>query len=97
MPKRDAMKFREKRREEHAQILGIQGIGLHPLHEYSTRSEPAANGRVKLAREKRGDTGNPGIRRFGNNQVVIPARGEEKIAGVVKRHMHARVEKNVAI
>ena len=97
VPERGAMKFGEERREEHAQILGIQGIGLHPLHEYAVRSEAAADGCVKFAREKRGDAGDPGIRRLGNDQVVFLARGEEKIARVVERHMHARVEQHVAI
>ena len=49
VPERGAMKFREERREEHAQILGIQGIGLHPLHEYAVRSEPAC-GRLRKIR-----------------------------------------------
>src|SRR4029077_4510451 len=71
VPERSALKFSEERREEHAQILGIQGIGLHPLHEYAARSEPAADGCVKLAREKRGDAGDPGIRWLGDNQVVL--------------------------
>ncbi len=97
MPERGALKFREECRQDHPQVIGIQRIGLQPLNERAARRETRLRGTIKLAREQRCDSGNPWIRRLGNDQVVSFARGEKKIACVVEGDVHARIVEHVAV
>src|SRR5713101_5246953 len=83
--------------QDHAQVGGIEGVGLHPLHEAAAGSEPAPDGGVILIGEKRGDARDPRVGWLRDDEVVVFARGEEKIAGVVEMDAEARVAENAAI
>src|SRR5713101_3075252 len=83
--------------QDHAQVGGIEGVGLHPLHEAAAGSEPAPDGGVILIGEKRGDARDPRVGWLRDDEVVAVARGEEKIAGVVEMDAEARVAENAAI
>src|SRR5438105_11448836 len=57
--------------KNHSQILRIELIKLNPLREYSVGLENLGRPVVKLGGKKAGDAGDPWIRWFGDDDVVL--------------------------
>src|SRR6267378_2801281 len=90
-------KVRSETRDNHAQVGRCKRICLHPLNEFSARRELLANGSVILIREERGDSGDPRVRRLGNDQVVLLARSKQKVSRVIKNDVNARITQDITV
>ena len=96
-PERDARKLRGKRGKDHPQVVRLERITLHPLHEKPAGPQSRRCFAIKFRGVKVGDSCHPGIRRFGRNQVVAIASGGQKIPRIIENDMHARISQHAAI
>src|SRR6266404_9420646 len=97
MPERRALKFRKKCSKYRPQVFREWRIGLHPLHKHSAGREMPLRRVIKLAREQRGDPRDPRIRRLGNNEVILFARSEQKVAGIIDSNVKTRILEHIAV
>ena len=77
--------------KDHPQILWIELVKLNPLREDPIWIENLGRPVVKLRGEKAGDTGDPWIRRFGDDDIVLFARDIHVVSRIVEDHMDLRV------
>src|SRR5258708_1314485 len=87
MPQRSVRKMARYSVKNHCKIIEGQTVGLYPLNETAPRGKMFVDHLEKFVGVKRSDSGDPRIRRFGNDQVVLFAAGLQKIPRVVKVEM----------
>src|SRR5262249_16607821 len=96
-PQSDISKVRRETAHNHAQVIWLECVGLHPLDKDSLLSEAPAGRRVVLISKERGDTGDPGIGRLTDDEGVLLARGQEKIARGIENDVQPRIAQNISI
>ena len=79
------------RQQDRGEAVGVDLVGLHPLHEQSSVGEVPRGVPVELHREQAGDPADPRIRRLGHDHVVGLAVGREERLRVVDVDRAARV------
>src|ERR1700733_977567 len=96
-PYADLGKMRCKGPKDHLQVLGKNGIALDPLNQESSRRQARANFAIKFIRKQGSDTSDPGIRRLGDDHVVLALCVKKEISRIVVDDMEPRIGQDPAV
>ena len=96
-PRRAVGEDRRERGDDRAQVRLAHGVGMGPLADDAARCQPRTRAFEELPCEERRHARNPGVRRLGNDHVVLTAREKQMRTSVADDEVCARVGERLMI
>jgi hypothetical protein len=84
-------------RHDRSEVAFADRVGVRPLADDTAGGEARLCPLEELAREERGDAGNPGVRRLGNDHVVLLSRQQQVRTTVADDEVRPGVGERVVV